>query len=187
MNLKSNSKIAVFISGRGSNFKAVQDAIDIGNIYAEIVLVISDKDAEGLKHARCKTLISNNFDEILLELKKAEVDLVLLLGYLKILPKELVQNYKNKIINIHPSLIPSFCGPKMYGERVHQAVLDRGCKITGVTTHFVNELADEGPIIMQEAVRVEDDDTVQSLSKRVLEVEHEIIVKTVQNVLGGEE
>lgn len=186
MSLKLNSKIAVFISGRGSNFKAVQNAVELGDIQAEIVLVISDQNAQGLEYAKCKTLISNNFDEILTELKSNEVDLILLLGYLKILPEEIIKNYPNKIINIHPSLIPSFCGKGMYGERVHQAVLERGCKVTGVTTHFVTEEADGGPIIMQEVIKVEKDDTAHSLAARVLEVEHKTIVKTIQKVLGGE-
>lgn len=187
MNLKLNSNIAVFISGRGSNFKVVQDAIEIGNIYAQIKLVVSDNNAEGLKYAKGKTLVSVDFDEIGKTLEDEKIDLILLLGYLKILPQTIINKYPKKIINIHPSLIPSFCGKGMYGEKVHQAVLDRGCKITGVTTHFVNEIADGGEIIMQEAVRVEDDDTAHSLAKRVLEVEHEIIVKTVQKVLGGQE
>ncbi|MBL7576180.1 formyltetrahydrofolate-dependent phosphoribosylglycinamide formyltransferase [Peptoniphilus asaccharolyticus DSM 20463] len=180
--MKSNSKLAVFISGRGSNYLAVKNAIEEGKIDAEISIVISNCNAEGLEFADRK-LVSNDFDEILNTLKREEVDYILLLGYLKILPKKVIEAYPNRIINIHPSLIPSFCGKGMHGEKVHQAVLDRGCKVTGVTTHFVNEEADAGPIILQECVKVEDKDTAKSLAKRVLEVEHELIVKTVQKVL----
>lgn len=180
--MKSNSKLAVFISGRGSNYLAVKNAIESGKIDAEISIVISNCMAEGLQFTD-KKLVSNNFDEILSVLKSEEIDYILLLGYLKILPKKIIEAYPNRIINIHPSLIPSFCGKGMHGKRVHQAVLDRGCKVTGVTTHFVNEEADAGPIILQESVKVEDDDTAQSLAKRVLEVEHRLIVETVQKVL----
>ncbi len=110
-----------------------------------------------------------------------DVELVVLAGYLRVLSKEFVREYENRIINIHPSLIPSFCGKGCYGERVHEMVLERGgVKVTGVTVHFVDEGTDTGPIILQKAVVVKDDDTVESLKKRVLQVEHQLLPKAIE-------
>ena len=107
-------------------------------------------------------------------------DGIILAGFLKIIPSSFIDKYPHKIINIHPSLIPSFCGKGYYGLKVHQAAIDYGVKITGATTHFVSEHADEGPIIMQRPVLVEADDSAESLQQKVLKVEHEILVETVQ-------
>lgn len=178
----NSKKLAVFISGRGSNFKAVLDGIDNGEICANVELVFSNTDADGLNYAREKNIehyITNDFEKIDNILEEKKIEGILLLGYLKILPEYIINKYKNKIINIHPSLIPSFCGKGFYGEKVHRAVLERGVKVTGVTTHFVDAEADSGPIILQEVVDVDFDDTVEKLSKKVLDVEHELIVETV--------
>ncbi len=105
---------------------------------------------------------------------------MILAGYLKVLSKDFVERYKGRIINIHPSLIPSFCGKGCYGEKVHQMVLDHGVKVTGVTVHFVDEGTDTGPIILQRVVEVKDEDTVDSLKERVLAVEHELLPKAVE-------
>jgi phosphoribosylglycinamide formyltransferase-1 len=107
------------------------------------------------------------------------VEYIVLAGYLSILSPELVESYQNRIINIHPSLIPAFCGMGFYGQKVHQAVLDYGAKLTGATVHFVDEGADTGPIILQKAVEVLSDDTAESLASRVLKVEHELLPKAV--------
>lgn len=178
----NSKKLAVFISGRGSNFKAVLDGIDNGEICANVELVFSNTDADGLNYAREKNIehyITNDFEKIDNILEEKKIEGILLLGYLKILPEYIINKYKNKIINIHPSLIPSFCGKGFYGEKVHRAVLERGVKVTGVTTHFVDAEADSGPIILQEVVDVDFDDTVEKLSKKVLDIEHELIVETV--------
>ncbi|KGG80031.1 phosphoribosylglycinamide formyltransferase [Caloranaerobacter azorensis H53214] len=189
----SSVNIGVLISGGGTNLQALIDSIDKGYINGKIKVVISNrKDAYGLVRAR-KNLIEAlyinrkefnsdiEFDlKILDELEKRQVELVVLAGYLKVLSKEFVNRYKNRIINIHPSLIPSFCGKGYYGEKVHRAVLDYGVKITGATVHFVDEGADTGPIILQEAVFVDDNDTVDTLRERVLEIEHKLLPMAVK-------
>ena len=118
-------------------------------------------------------------------LKEEKIDFIVLAGYLAILGKELIDTYQNKIINIHPSLIPSFCGPGMYGLHVHEAVLKRGVKVSGATVHFVSEEVDGGPIIWQEAVSIADLDTPEDIQKRVLEVEHKILPEVVQWICDG--
>lgn len=181
--MNSDTKnIAVLISGSGTNLQALIDNQDKFN--GEIKLIISSKeDAHGLergKKAGIKSVFERDNDKILDLLLENNISLIVLAGYLKILPKELVAAYRNKIINIHPSLIPSFCGMGYYGIKVHEAAIKRGVKITGATTHFVNEGADEGPIIMQKAVAVEEEDTPLTLQQKVLNVEHEILTKSVE-------
>lgn len=185
-------KIGVLISGGGTNLQALIDNIDAGNIDGEIQLVVSNKkDAYGLTRGKLAGIDTLYLDpkeyktpreydlKLIEEFKKREVDLIVLAGYLRILSKDFIKEFKNRIINIHPSLIPSFCGDGYYGDKVHRAVLDYGCKITGVTVHFVDEGTDTGPIILQEAVKVEEDDDVDILKERVLKVEHEILPKAV--------
>lgn len=176
-------KIAVLISGGGTNLQAVIDSLQEGRITnAEISLVISNKeDAYGLKRAEKagirtavlspKTFESRaDFDRALMEmLEQAEIDLVVLAGYLVIIPSTLVEKYRNRMMNIHPSLIPSFSGTGAYGLKVHEQVLERGVKVTGATVHFVDEGTDTGPIILQKAVAVRDEDDAQSLQQRVME------------------
>lgn len=181
--MNSDTKnIAVLISGSGTNLQALIDNQNRFN--GEIKLIISSKeDAYGLergKKAGIKSVFEIDNDKILDLLLENNISLIVLAGYLKILPKELVAAYRNKIINIHPSLIPSFCGMGYYGIKVHEAAIKRGVKITGATTHFVNEGADEGPIIMQKTVEVEEEDTPSTLQQKVLEVEHEILTKSVE-------
>lgn len=181
--MNSDTKnIAVLISGSGTNLQALIDNQDRFN--GEIKLIISSKeDAYGLergKKAGIKSVFERDNDKILDLLLENNISLIVLAGYLKILPKELVAAYRNKIINIHPSLIPSFCGMGYYGIKVHEAAIKRGVKITGATTHFVNEGADEGPIIMQKVVAVEEEDTPLTLQQKVLNVEHEILTKSVE-------
>lgn len=185
-------RIGVPISGNGTNLQAIIDGVNNGDINGEIGLIISNRiDAYGLIRGKKAGIESiyidpNEFDDIsynkklIQEFEKRDVELIVLAGFLKILSTEFIKAYKNRIINIHPSLIPSFCGKGFYGDRVHQAVLDYGVKYTGATVHFVNEKADDGPIILQKAIPVDEHDTLDTLKEKVLKVEHEILVKAVK-------
>lgn len=176
--------IGVLISGGGTNLQAIIDETKSGGINGKVKLVISNKeDAYGLERARLsgiKAIYETDEDKIIGLLKENNIDLIVLAGYLKIITPKFVDEFRNKIINIHPSLIPSFCGKGYYGEKVHQGVIDYGAKITGATVHFVDEGADTGAIIMQETVNVEQDDDAKTLSKRVLEVEHRILKESIR-------
>lgn len=189
----SQIKIGVLISGGGTNLQSIIDAVNNGQINASIEVVISNKsNAYGLERAKKNDIdalfinskeyenITGFNDEIIKQLKLRDVDLVVLAGYLKILTPEFIREYKNRIINIHPSLIPSFCGDGYYGERVHNAVLEKGVKVTGATVHFVDEGTDTGPIILQDVVKIDDDESLDSLKKKVLNIEHKILVKAVK-------
>ena len=176
-------KIGVLISGGGTNLQAIIDGCENKSINGEVRVVISNKEeAYGLERARnhkITAICEKDENKIIEILKENEVELVILAGYLKIVSTKLVDEYRNKIINIHPSLIPSFCGKGYYGEKVHQGVIDYGAKVTGATVHFVDEGADTGPIIMQKTVEVKQDDDAKKLAERVLEVEHEILTKSI--------
>ena len=176
-------KIGVLISGGGTNLQAVIDGCENKSINGEVKVVISNKEeAYGLERARnhkITAICEKDENKIIEILKENEVELVILAGYLKIVSPKLVNEYRNKIINIHPSLIPAFCGKGYYGEKVHQGVIDYGAKVTGATVHFVDEGADTGPIIMQKTVEVKQDDDAKKLAERVLEVEHEILIKSI--------
>lgn len=170
------ARIAVFVSGSGTNLQALIDSDEIKS--GELCLVVSNKaDAYALKRAeaagiRGEVLPSKGteFDRRALELLESNnIDIVVLAGFLRVLGKEFVDRYENRVINIHPALIPSFCGKGMYGLKVHEAVLERGVKITGATVHYVNEAADGGEIILQRAVEVLPDDTPLTLQRRVME------------------
>lgn len=176
-------KIAVCVSGGGTNLQAIMDAIDCGKIEdTSIEAVISNKrDAYALERAKSHGIPAvcispkdyesrEAFNEAFLEkLDSYAVDLVVLAGFLVVLPEEMICRYRNRIINIHPSLIPSFCGTGFYGLKVHEAVLARGVKVTGATVHFVDEGTDTGPIIFQKAVEVQEGDTPEVLQRRVME------------------
>lgn len=186
-------KIGVLVSGGGTNFQSIIDNVESGNIKGEIKVVISNKkDAYGLKRGENHGIKNifvdrksfDNEDEYNLELirilKKEGVELVVLAGYLRVLSKDFIDAYRNRIINIHPSLIPSFCGKGYYGLNVHKAVIDYGAKISGATVHFVDEGTDTGPIILQETVEVLEEDAPEDLQKRVLKLEHKLLVKAVK-------
>ncbi len=190
--------LGVLVSGRGTNLQAVIDSIQKGSLEAEVCVVISSKqDAYALKRAekygiphycvlRRDYKRQKDFErEMVSLLKKHDVELVVLAGFMTILSPYFVNEFKNKIINVHPSLIPAFCGKGFYGERVHKAVLDYGVKITGATVHFVDEETDTGSIILQQAVQVLDDDTVESLGARVLKLEHELLPKAINLFARG--
>src|SRR5699024_4459862 len=176
--------IGVLISGGGTNLQAIIDETKSGGINGTVKLVISNKEnAYGLERARLskiKAVYETDEDKIIGLLKENNIDLIVLAGYLKIITPKFVDEFRNKIINIHPSLIPSFCGKGYYGEKVHQGVIDYGAKVTGATVHLVDEGADTGAIIMQEAVNVEQDDDAKSLAKRVLEVEHRNLKESIR-------
>lgn len=186
------NKIAVLVSGGGTNLQALIDAQTDGVIKnGEISLVISNKDnayaLERAKNNNIKALYikkDENFEKNLIEqLEENEIQLIVLAGFLVILSEGFVKRFPNRIINIHPSLIPSFCGDGFYGLKVHEAALKRGVKITGATTHFVNEITDGGEIIMQKAVEIKDGDTPEILQKRVMEeAEWKILPLSVEKV-----
>ena len=178
-------RLAVCVSGRGSNLFALLDAL-AGSRDAEVVLVLSDRaTAPALARARERGLevecLSNPADagEWLSYLRGAEVDLVVLAGFLKLVPPAVVAAYRGRIMNIHPALLPSFGGPGMYGRRVHQAVIDSGATESGATVHLVDEEYDRGQILAQARVPVRPDDTPETLAARVLEAEHRLLPAVV--------
>ena len=193
-------KVAVLVSGGGTNLQAIIDAKAKGIIKnAEISLVVSNKPtAFALERARkagiearCITPSEfgtrEEFNEALISaLDGAGIDLVVLAGFLVIIPEKMVEKYRNKIINIHPSLIPSFCGTGYYGILVHEKALERGVKVTGATVHFVDEGTDSGPIILQKAVEVRDDDTAEALQLRVMEeAEWKLLPEAIELIASG--
>lgn len=183
------TKLGVLISGGGTNLQAIIDACQQQVLDAEIAIVISsDAAAFGLERARLagiKTLTSHVEGEILSALQSAQVDYVILAGYLRKIGTKLLTAYPNQILNIHPSLIPAFSGKGFYGLKVHEAAIKRGVKITGATTHLVNAELDEGPIIRQEVVHVLPEDTPESLQQRVLAIEHRILIESIKDLIGG--
>ena len=193
-------KIAVCVSGGGTNLQAILDAIDNGTITnAEVKVVISNnKSAYALERAKNHGIENlcispkdypsrEAFNETFLaKLDSYEVDLVVLAGFLVVIPPKMIETYRNRIINIHPSLIPSFCGTGYYGLKVHEGVLSRGVKVTGATVHFVDEGTDTGPIILQKAVEVAQDDTPEILQRRVMEQAEWIIMpKAIDLIANG--
>ncbi|RDY26155.1 phosphoribosylglycinamide formyltransferase [Romboutsia weinsteinii] len=176
--------IGVLVSGGGTNLQAIIDETLAEKINGQVKVVISNKkNAFGLERAKTNNIdaiYETDENKIIEILKEKNIDLVVLAGYLKIISPKFVSEFENKMINIHPSLIPAFCGEGYYGQRVHQAVLDRGVKVTGATVHFVDEGADTGPIIIQGTVEVRNDDDAPTLAKRVLEVEHKILKESIR-------
>ncbi|MBT9831440.1 phosphoribosylglycinamide formyltransferase [Clostridium baratii] len=186
-------KIAVLASGSGSNLQSIIDNIENENLNCKIEMVIGSKEGiyalERAKSAGIKTFVvskkdygKNTSDEVL-KLVDGKVDLIVLAGYLSILDGEILKRFKNKIINIHPSLIPSFCGPNMYGIKVHEAAIGKGVKISGCTVHFVNDEVDGGAIILQKAVEVLFEDDASSLQKRILKEEHKLLPEAIKYLI----
>lgn len=192
-------KMVVMVSGGGTNLQAIMDAIDSGKITnARIEAVISNnKNAYALTRAANKGIAAecvsradvpdrDEYDRVLLEtVKKYEPDLVVLAGCLVVIPKIMVEAFPNRIINIHPALIPSFCGTGYYGLKVHEGVLARGVKVTGATVHFVDDGTDTGPIILQKAVEVQQGDTPEVLQRRVMEQAEWIIMPEAINLIAN--
>jgi phosphoribosylglycinamide formyltransferase-1 len=193
-------RLAVLVSGGGTNLQALIDRIEqkqLPDVRIETV-ISSSRKAYALERARlhgipAHTIVKKEFasleeyeEEFLKLLNSYSVDLIVLAGFLVILPERLVKEYRNRIINIHPSLIPSFCGEGFYGLKVHEAVLARGVKVTGATVHFVDEGTDTGPIILQKAVVVKEGDTPELLQRRVMEeAEWEILPEAVRLIAEG--
>ena len=186
-------KIAVFVSGGGSNFKSIHHQIIQGNILGKIVMVFSNNPNCGaIKFAEENSIPifiinaarypnTHTRDEFLLEAcLKAEIDLICLAGFMKMLPQNIVKQYEYRILNIHPGLLPEFGGKGFYGTRVHEAVINMGKRESGATVHFVDEIYDHGPIILQKKVEVMETDTPESLAARVLKLEHELFPKVVK-------
>ena len=192
-------KIAVCVSGGGTNLQAIIDAVENGSITnTEIKVVISNnKNAYALERAKNHNIegicISPKDYETRAEFNKAflekldsyEVDLVVLAGFLVVIPPEMIAKYRNRIINVHPSLIPSFCGTGYYGLKVHEGALARGVKVTGATVHFVDEGTDTGPIILQKAVYIENADTPEVLQKRVMEQAEWVILPKAIDLIAN--
>jgi len=191
-------RFAVFASGGGTDFQSLIDAVRRGGINAEICCLIASKPdiyaIERAKEAGIPYLIIRKKDHaspvefdlaVLDALRGARADFAVLAGYLDIIGENTVKAYRNRIINIHPSLIPCFCGMGFYGRRVHEAAIEAGVKVSGATVHFVDETADTGPIIMQETVPVYFEDTAEDLSMRVLKLEHKIFPKAVALMADG--
>ena len=189
--MSSFAKVAVLISGGGTNLQAIIDRSAAGELpHVELALVVSSrKNAGGLDRAERAGIKhiyigKENFEQELIKLlDEHEIDIIVLAGFLKILSSDFVSRYPDRIINVHPSLIPSFCGDGFYGLRVHEAALSYGVKVTGATVHFVNEVTDGGKIIAQRAVDVKDGDTPEILQRRVMEeAEWKLLPAAVEKV-----
>lgn len=193
-------KLAVLVSGGGTNLQAILDSLSDGRITnAEIVTVISNnRHAYALERAKsagvpAQCISPKNYetrdmfyDALLDALEASEADLVVLAGCMVVMPEKIVERYENRIINIHPALIPSFCGKDYYGLRVHEGVLRRGVKVTGATVHFVDQGTDTGPIILQKAVEVRQGDTPETLQRRVMEeAEWVIMPRAIDLIANG--
>ncbi|MGB4034247.1 MAG: phosphoribosylglycinamide formyltransferase [Christensenellales bacterium] len=193
--------IAVFVSGSGTNLQAIIDSIKLGQIKnARISLVVASKEGiyalERAKRENIPALIYKKanypsldkmFEEITIELEKRQIDLIVLAGYLLILTPNIVKRYRNRIINIHPSLIPKYSGDGFYGMKVHKAVIENKEEYSGATVHFVDEGTDTGEIILQERVKVYENDTPETLAERVLELEHKLYAKAINKIINGDE
>lgn len=193
-------RVGVLASGGGTNLQAILDAMDSGTITnAEVVVVISNNEnAFALERARKHHIPAvvitpkayenrEAYDQaLMLSIDACKLDLIVLAGFLVKIPEAMTRSYKNKIINIHPSLIPSFCGIGFYGLKVHEAALERGVKVTGATVHFVDAGTDTGPILLQKAVEVQKDDTPEILQKRVMEqAEWIILPQAIDGLANG--
>jgi len=197
--MQENSySIAVLISGRGSNLAALHRGIREGRVQAQIACVISSSpQAGGLEFAREQGIAAMALapesmrdegrfaEELLAYFKRFEIDLVVLAGFLRKIPARVIAAYPNRMINIHPALLPSFGGKGMYGKHVHKAVLDYGCKVSGATVHLVTNEYDAGPPVLQQCVPVHNDDTPESLAARVLEIEHALLPRAVDLFARG--
>ena len=188
-------KIAVLASGGGTDFQSIIDAVESKELNVKIEMLIASKEGiyaleRAKKHGIETHVVSRKefgakSSDKILELIKGRVDLIVLAGFLSILDGDILKEFENKIINIHPSLIPSFCGPGMYGLKVHEAVVNSGVKYSGCTVHFVNGDVDGGAILLQDAVPVYFEDDAETLQKRILEREHILLPKAVKLISEG--
>ena len=191
-------RIAVFISGGGSNLQALIDASKSGQLSADIVWVVSNmRKAYGLTRAKNENIETfifkkKNYDspelsgaDLFEKLQERKIDYIALCGYLQLLPEVVVKAYRNRIVNIHPALLPKYGGKGMYGKNVHQAVVDSGDKESGATVHLADEIYDNGKILEQYTVPVFDDDTAETLAARVLEQEHKLFPLSIEKLIKG--
>lgn len=183
-------KIAVLISGSGTNLQSIIDAISRKEINGEIALVVSNrKNAYGLeraKNAGIKAEWIKNEDLLIKRLQEEKIELIVLAGYLAIVSEKLINLYENRIMNIHPSLIPSFCGPGYYGIHVHEAAFKRGVKVSGATVHFVSTVVDGGPIILQKTIDISDAASPEEIQEKILiNIEHKLLVEAVKLYCDG--
>jgi phosphoribosylglycinamide formyltransferase-1 len=196
--------LCVLASGYGSNLKSIIKSQKKGKIKSKVVLVISNNSTSNVLNIARKNQIpavhlskkqfmteQDYVREFLECLTNHNVDLIILAGYMKLLPSEIIKAYKNRIINIHPALIPSFCGHGYYGMKVHEAVIEFGARVTGATVHIVDEEYDHGPIVVQKTLKVHRDDTPETLQKKVLKIEHKLLPEAIKlmeskkfNVIG---
>lgn len=190
-------KLAVFVSGRGSNLKSIVEKIEDGTLNAQVLAVVSNKsDCPALIYSKEKsfqTFVVSSvpkensilFDELEEKFKELQINLIVLAGFLKKIPDKFVEKYENKIINIHPALLPSFGGKGMYGMNVHKAVFESSAKVSGATIHFVNQVYDEGKIIAQKCVDITNVSSPEEIAERVLKVEHQILPEVIQLFAEG--
>lgn len=188
-------KIAVLASGGGTDFQSIIDAVENKELNVKIEMLIASKDGiyalerakkHGIEtHVVSRKEFGKQSSDKILELVKGKVDLIVLAGFLSILDGEILREFENRIINIHPSLIPSFCGPGMYGLRVHEAAINSGVRYSGCTVHFVNGEVDGGAILLQDVVPVYFEDDAETLQKRILEREHILLPKAVKLISEG--
>ncbi|MGH7493996.1 MAG: phosphoribosylglycinamide formyltransferase [bacterium] len=185
--------LAIFASGRGSNFQAILRAIHQGRLQARVAVLVADNpEAEAVQIAQAANVAAAVIDaraasagetfaaDLLATLQSHRANFIVLSGYVRKVPGQVIQAYRGRVINIHPALLPSFGGKGMYGRRVHEAVLHHGCKVSGATVHFVEEEYDTGAPIVQRCVPVLDEDTPDTLAARVLEIEHQILPEALQ-------
>lgn len=188
-------KIAVLASGGGTDFQSIIDAVENKQLNIKIEMLIASKDniyaierakKHGIEtHVVSRKEYKEKSSDKILELVKDKVDLIVLAGFLSILDGKILDEFENRIINIHPSLIPSFCGPGMYGLKVHEAAIGYGVKYSGCTVHYVNSKVDGGAILLQEAVPVYFEDSAETLQKRILEKEHILLPKAIKLISEG--
>ena len=188
-------KIAVLASGGGTDFQSIIDAVENKELNIKIEMLIASKDniyaierakKHGIEtHVVTRKEYKEESSDKILELVKDKVDLIVLAGFLSILDGKILDEFENRIINIHPSLIPSFCGPGMYGLKVHAAAIEYGVKYSGCTVHYVNSKVDGGAILLQEAVPVYFEDNAETLQKRILEKEHILLPKAIKLISEG--
>lgn len=188
--MSSKFKIAVLVSGGGTNLQAIIDNINSGYLDCEISMVISDREniyaIERAKENNIPTCVllkekyNDSLSDEILRILNNKVDLIVLAGWLSILKGRILEQFENKIINIHPSLIPSFCGNGMFGIKVHEKVIEYGAKVSGCTVHIVNKHTDGGPIILQKTVDVDFNDTAKTLQQKVLKYEHQALSQSIK-------
>jgi phosphoribosylglycinamide formyltransferase-1 len=185
-------KLAVFVSGRGTNLLNIIKKHEDGFLSSEVALVISDRQCEAIERSNHMGICSKVVDpktfaseaefgkSVLGVLREHEIDFVVLAGFLKKIPNIVIESFKNKIINIHPALLPSFGGKGMYGMKVHQAVIDYGCKVSGVTVHIVDSEYDHGAVVLQKCVVVDSADTPENLAAKIHQIEYELLPEAIK-------